>query len=144
MCAGTRPRKFLIFVGVWCEAAAQEAGTGRTDCTEQVSRMLDSDRGFQMGDTAPLIQHIQGQQEALQAATAELLGRLQQQQQAVQAVASKLVEVAKKAAEAEPRVRPYLSDRGWFVSYHFPIAWFASFEPLIQSGRHEEVEEAMC
>jgi hypothetical protein len=103
---------------------------------------------------APLLELARRQQAAVQAiqtALAPFREIARRQQEAVDQLTARLasltqplIEHLKKAGEAEPRVLPYLADRGWFITYSFPVGIPIQLDTLIQAGKDDETDEVMC
>ena len=79
-----------------------------------------------------------------QAAVVPILEHVLRQEEAARALAAAIIKPALKGEAAAPSVMPYLLDRGWYVTYQFPIALFTDLEALMQAGSHDEVDRLMC
>jgi hypothetical protein len=91
-----------------------------------------------------LLEQVRCQQEAIQAGFAPILEAINRQQEVIRGLAGPLIEAMKQAGEAESRVTPYLMDRGWHLTYRFPVTWFIHLDSLVQVGNHDEVDRVMC
>jgi hypothetical protein len=105
-----------------------------------ISDMLLESLGVPPGGLSAAAESLGKLSEAL----APLCDYWRRQQEALQAATLPLIEMTQKAHQAQPKVIPYLLDRGWYLTMEFPIGWFVTFDELRQAGRHSDVDDLMC
>jgi hypothetical protein len=77
------------------------------------------------------------------AALIPILEKILRHDTAARALAGALRKPALMGEASVPPVRPYLLDRGWYVTCHFPLALTATLDALVRAGEHEAVNRLM-
>jgi hypothetical protein len=91
----------------------------------------------------PILEPMRRQRDAIRVVMGPLSRKTRRQQEAVRGLGQLLIEFAERAGQAQLRVMPYLSDRGWYITYRFPVNLFIHLDSLRQAGNHAEVDAAM-